>query len=213
MRQLSSRTTISHQTCQHAEGFCRCFQMPKQFDLAVDVGCGSGQGTILLAPYFTKVVGTDISPAQLKMAVANSIPPNVSYRWGGGEVCEKSSIWPGLQKCKVHGDVLCVIALWFDIYKFTFTPMSNTETVEFTVNATFFRPLRPQTVFSRRATVCLWWSRPCDSYDGGSLVRPPEVPPWSRQGAEARRLPGSPELLHGHGAGVWGRLQHAQRHL
>ncbi|KAF1371867.1 hypothetical protein PFLUV_G00273810 [Perca fluviatilis] len=51
-----------------------------QFNLAVDVGCGSGQGTILLAPYFTKVVGTDVSPAQLEMALANSSPPNVSYR-------------------------------------------------------------------------------------------------------------------------------------
>lgn len=53
---------------------------PNQFNLAVDVGCGSGQGTILLAPYFTKVVGTDISPAQLEMALTNSNPPNVSYR-------------------------------------------------------------------------------------------------------------------------------------
>ncbi|XP_070786916.1 putative methyltransferase DDB_G0268948 [Enoplosus armatus] len=53
---------------------------PKQFNLAVDVGCGSGQGTILLAPYFTKAVGTDISPAQLEMALACNNPPNVSYR-------------------------------------------------------------------------------------------------------------------------------------
>ncbi|XP_040888519.1 trans-aconitate 3-methyltransferase-like [Toxotes jaculatrix] len=67
---------------------------PKQFNLAVDVGCGSGQGTILLAPYFSKVVGTDISPAQLEMALANRNPPNVSYRqcpaeelpFGSGEV-------------------------------------------------------------------------------------------------------------------------------
>ncbi|KAM4601779.1 putative methyltransferase [Polymixia lowei] len=52
----------------------------KPFNLAVDVGCGSGQGTILLAPYFTQVVGTDVSPAQVEMALANSNPPNVSYR-------------------------------------------------------------------------------------------------------------------------------------
>ncbi|XP_042369237.1 putative methyltransferase DDB_G0268948 [Plectropomus leopardus] len=66
----------------------------KQFNLAVDVGCGSGQGTILLAPYFTRVVGTDISPAQLQMTLAKSNPPNVSYRecpaeelpFGSGEV-------------------------------------------------------------------------------------------------------------------------------
>ncbi|KAG7239307.1 hypothetical protein INR49_029272 [Caranx melampygus] len=53
---------------------------PQQFKLAVDVGCGSGQGTNLLAPYFTEVVGTDISPAQLELALANSRPANVSYR-------------------------------------------------------------------------------------------------------------------------------------
>ncbi|XP_074483365.1 putative methyltransferase DDB_G0268948 [Sebastes fasciatus] len=53
---------------------------PNRFDLAVDVGCGSGQGTILLAPHFTKVVGTDVSPAQLEVALANGSPPNVSYR-------------------------------------------------------------------------------------------------------------------------------------
>lgn len=56
------------------------FQTPQQFGLAVDVGCGSGQGTMLLAPYFTKVVGIDVSPAQLEMAVTKNNPPNVSFR-------------------------------------------------------------------------------------------------------------------------------------
>lgn len=49
-------------------------------NLAVDVGCGSGQGTKLLAPHFLKVVGLDISPAQLKIANADEHAPNVSYR-------------------------------------------------------------------------------------------------------------------------------------
>ncbi|XP_072541374.1 uncharacterized protein [Salminus brasiliensis] len=48
--------------------------------LAVDVGCGSGQGTTLLALHFTQVVGTDISPAQLEQAVKHSSAPNISYR-------------------------------------------------------------------------------------------------------------------------------------
>ncbi|XP_047432075.1 uncharacterized protein si:ch211-93g23.2 [Mugil cephalus] len=52
----------------------------KKFNLAVDVGCGSGQGTVLLAPHFTRVVGMDISAAQIEMAQTNSRPPNVSYR-------------------------------------------------------------------------------------------------------------------------------------
>ncbi|NP_001139099.1 uncharacterized protein LOC100005086 [Danio rerio] len=49
-------------------------------DLAVDVGCGSGQGTELLAPYFLTVVGTDISPAQLKIASDKDHPANICYR-------------------------------------------------------------------------------------------------------------------------------------
>ncbi|XP_034034249.1 putative methyltransferase DDB_G0268948 isoform X1 [Thalassophryne amazonica] len=61
------------------------FQKSDRFNLAVDVGCGSGQGTRLLAPYFTKVVGTDISPAQLEMATTNDNPPNVSYRQSPAE--------------------------------------------------------------------------------------------------------------------------------
>ncbi|XP_056320843.1 putative methyltransferase DDB_G0268948 [Danio aesculapii] len=48
--------------------------------LAVDVGCGSGQGTLLLAPHFTRVVGTDISPAQLEMGRKHVNIPNVSFR-------------------------------------------------------------------------------------------------------------------------------------
>ncbi|XP_054654835.1 uncharacterized protein LOC129193992 [Dunckerocampus dactyliophorus] len=59
------------------------FMKPKtqqKFNLAVDVGCGNGKGTILLAPFFDQVVGTDVSPAQLEMAQANSLCSNVTYR-------------------------------------------------------------------------------------------------------------------------------------
>uniref|UniRef100_A0A3B4ABH5 Methyltransferase type 11 domain-containing protein n=1 Tax=Periophthalmus magnuspinnatus TaxID=409849 RepID=A0A3B4ABH5_9GOBI len=55
-------------------------RMPLPGKLAVDVGCGSGQGTVLLAPYFTQVIGTDISPAQLENAQVNQKCDNVSYR-------------------------------------------------------------------------------------------------------------------------------------
>uniref|UniRef100_A0AAR2IVJ2 Zgc:162780 n=1 Tax=Pygocentrus nattereri TaxID=42514 RepID=A0AAR2IVJ2_PYGNA len=37
-------------------------------------------GTALLAPHFTQVVGTDISPAQLEQAVKHNSAPNISYR-------------------------------------------------------------------------------------------------------------------------------------
>uniref|UniRef100_A0A3Q3XHU5 Methyltransferase type 11 domain-containing protein n=1 Tax=Mola mola TaxID=94237 RepID=A0A3Q3XHU5_MOLML len=84
---------------------------PKHFNLAADVGCGSGQGTILLAPYFTKVVGIDISPTQLEMALVQSHPPNVSYRQGPAEELPFAS-----------GEVDLVAAMtaahWFDRQNF-----------------------------------------------------------------------------------------------
>lgn len=52
----------------------------KPFHLALDVGCGSGQGTVLLAPHFVQVIGTDVSAAMLEFALASDHPPNVSYR-------------------------------------------------------------------------------------------------------------------------------------
>lgn len=82
-----------------------------KYNLAVDVGCGSGQGTVLLAPYFTKVVGTDISPAQLEAAMTNKIPPNVSY-----------SECPAEELPFAAGEVDLVAAMtsahWFDRQRF-----------------------------------------------------------------------------------------------
>ncbi|XP_076128506.1 putative methyltransferase DDB_G0268948 [Alosa pseudoharengus] len=52
----------------------------RPFELVVDVGCGSGQGTVLLGPHFSKAVGTDISPAQLEMALQHSTAENITYR-------------------------------------------------------------------------------------------------------------------------------------
>ncbi|XP_026528188.1 putative methyltransferase DDB_G0268948 [Notechis scutatus] len=51
----------------------------KCFQLGVDVGCGSGQNTVLLAKYFEKVVGTDVSEAQIEEAKRAAHPLNVSY--------------------------------------------------------------------------------------------------------------------------------------
>ncbi|XP_004066585.1 putative methyltransferase DDB_G0268948 [Oryzias latipes] len=86
-------------------------QTPKQYNLAVDVGCGSGQGTILLAQYFAKVVGTDVSPVQLEMASSNDKPQNVSYR-----EC------PAEELPFANGEVDLVTAMtaahWFDRQRF-----------------------------------------------------------------------------------------------
>ncbi|XP_044072022.1 putative methyltransferase DDB_G0268948 [Siniperca chuatsi] len=55
-------------------------QKGRPFELAVDVGCGSGQGTVLLAKHFASVVGTDVSPAQLEVALQHAKEPNITYR-------------------------------------------------------------------------------------------------------------------------------------
>lgn len=54
--------------------------------LAVDLGCGSGQATSQLSRFFKKVIGVDISQAQI--ANAPQIYPNVSYMVGAAEDLE-----------------------------------------------------------------------------------------------------------------------------
>ncbi|XP_072496662.1 putative methyltransferase DDB_G0268948 isoform X2 [Notamacropus eugenii] len=51
----------------------------KPYDLAVDVGCGSGQSTQVLVPHFARVLGTDISEAQIQQAKQTHSPSQVSY--------------------------------------------------------------------------------------------------------------------------------------
>ncbi|XP_067892067.1 putative methyltransferase DDB_G0268948 isoform X1 [Heterodontus francisci] len=60
----------------------------KPFSLAVDVGCGSGQSSRGLASYFEKVVGIDMSGAQIEEAKKLDRPDNVSYRVGLAEELE-----------------------------------------------------------------------------------------------------------------------------
>ena len=49
--------------------------------LAVDIGCGTGQSTRPLAPYFENVLGFDISEAQVENAKKEDTPENVEYRY------------------------------------------------------------------------------------------------------------------------------------
>ncbi|XP_069009739.1 putative methyltransferase DDB_G0268948 [Embiotoca jacksoni] len=53
--------------------------------LAVDLGCGTGQNSRLLAPHFKEVVGIDISECQLGEARAVPGYPNITYRTGTAE--------------------------------------------------------------------------------------------------------------------------------
>ena len=50
-----------------------------KWQTAVDVGCGGGQGTQVLAKYFKKCFGFDISSAQLSEAKNNNRFDNVFY--------------------------------------------------------------------------------------------------------------------------------------
>lgn len=55
---------------------------------ALDVGCGSGQSTRILAEHFKEVVGTDVSENQLKEAQLNpENPKNVTFRISPAESC------------------------------------------------------------------------------------------------------------------------------
>ncbi|KAL3857245.1 hypothetical protein ACJMK2_011937 [Sinanodonta woodiana] len=54
-----------------------------ELELAVDVGCGSGQSTLPLGKYFKKVIGLDVSPEQIKYAPTNI--RNMSFQVGPSE--------------------------------------------------------------------------------------------------------------------------------
>ncbi|XP_030614534.1 putative methyltransferase DDB_G0268948 [Archocentrus centrarchus] len=54
-------------------------------ELAVDLGCGTGQNSRLLAPHFKEVVGLDISEGQLEEARAVPGYSNITYRKGTAE--------------------------------------------------------------------------------------------------------------------------------
>ncbi|CAL1266726.1 unnamed protein product [Larinioides sclopetarius] len=54
-------------------------KVPEPLETAVDVGCGNGQSTVILAPYFKRVHGSDVSEAQIEQAKATRSLPNVTY--------------------------------------------------------------------------------------------------------------------------------------
>lgn len=64
--------------------FCHiddCLQKAKPHVLAVDLGCGTGQISRLLAPHFQEVVAIDVSESQLEEARAAPGYHNITYRY------------------------------------------------------------------------------------------------------------------------------------
>ncbi|XP_029442084.1 putative methyltransferase DDB_G0268948 isoform X2 [Rhinatrema bivittatum] len=83
----------------------------KPFGLAVDVGCGTGQSTQILAPHFEKVVGLDISEAQIEKAKQDLYAANISY-------CLSSAEELPFEDCSVDLITASAAIHWFDIEKF-----------------------------------------------------------------------------------------------
>ncbi|CAM2708411.1 unnamed protein product [Rotaria socialis] len=52
----------------------------KDDDLVIDIGCGTGQSTILLAPHFQRIIGYDISEYQVKKANETNTHSNINYK-------------------------------------------------------------------------------------------------------------------------------------
>ncbi|MEE6518086.1 hypothetical protein FKM82_028773 [Ascaphus truei] len=57
----------------------------KPFELAVDVGCGTGRYTRPVAPHFEKVIGLDISESQINEARRSTSEKNVLYHTSPAE--------------------------------------------------------------------------------------------------------------------------------
>ncbi|XP_053212124.1 putative methyltransferase DDB_G0268948 [Panonychus citri] len=78
---------------------------------AVDVGCGSGQATFLLADYFDQVIGYDISEPQLQIANQRNQFNNVTFKISSGEGIP-------LEDNSVQLITVCEALHFFDIEKF-----------------------------------------------------------------------------------------------
>ncbi|XP_077303450.1 putative methyltransferase DDB_G0268948 [Lithobates pipiens] len=83
----------------------------KPYGLAVDVGCGTGQNTRILSPYFKKVLGIDISEAQIEEAKKATGSSNVTY-----SVCLAEEMLVG--DASVNLLTASTAAHWFNIEKF-----------------------------------------------------------------------------------------------
>lgn len=79
--------------------------------LAIDVGCGSGQCTELLAPFYHQVIGYDVSETQIEEATANNELNNVKYVVSSAEKLALTDSSVDLITC-------CQSFHWFDAQLF-----------------------------------------------------------------------------------------------
>ncbi|KAM9290593.1 putative methyltransferase, partial [Gastrophryne carolinensis] len=86
-------------------------RLPKPYGFAVDVGCGPGISTQILAPHFEQVLGTDISEAQIEEAKRVPGPPNITYR-----SCPAEEV--PVPDASVDLLTACASVHWFNIEKF-----------------------------------------------------------------------------------------------
>ncbi|XP_041473848.1 putative methyltransferase DDB_G0268948 isoform X2 [Lytechinus variegatus] len=84
---------------------------PPPYQLLVDVGCGSGQGTYGLSSQFEHVIGFDVSKAQVEAATRANTAPNVEFKVSPAEALPLEDQSVDLITCSqaVH---------WFDFHAF-----------------------------------------------------------------------------------------------
>ncbi|CAG7659271.1 unnamed protein product [Allacma fusca] len=85
-----------------------------ELELALDVGCGSGQNTFSFAEHFKNVVGTDISPNQI--AIAADVSSQMSLKNVRFEVSPAEEI--NLETSSVQLITAAEAAHWFNLPKF-----------------------------------------------------------------------------------------------
>eukprot|EP00118_Oscarella_pearsei_P005069 m.22672 g.22672 ORF g.22672 m.22672 type:complete len:261 (+) comp28379_c0_seq2:13-795(+) len=74
------RPKYNHQIVEKIISYCK--KQGAGLNLAVDVGCGSGQSTRLFKDHYLKIVGYDVSNEQLKQARMLTNSPNIVYKQG-----------------------------------------------------------------------------------------------------------------------------------
>ncbi|XP_053327958.1 putative methyltransferase DDB_G0268948 [Spea bombifrons] len=84
---------------------------PKPYEMAVDIGCGTGRYTLPLAPHFHKVLGVDISQSQIDEARRSSSFENVTYQVSPAENLP-------LEDASVDLVTVGLAVHWFDLDRF-----------------------------------------------------------------------------------------------